>query len=137
MIVVKHSKLIDAFDARPVRKKVQAANYQSLDKAAGSIRLIARRSIRDAPEDKPSPPGKPPRTRGTRRLKQAIVYAVDRVQQVAVIGPSAALIGPAGWAHEHGGLLRGDDYPKRPYMGPAMVKAAPRLPKHWAGVVKN
>lgn len=123
-----------------VKKTVAKANYQNLGHAARSIRTIARRSIRDAPEGKPSPAGKPPRTRadksGKKRLRNAILY--DLVSDVeAVIGPARHLIGLAGAAHEDGGTFRGEDYPARPFMRPALEKAKSQIPKHWSNSVRN
>ena len=43
----------------------------------------------------------------TRLAKTAILYAVDRERQEAVIGPAASVAGTSGYPHEHGGRYRG------------------------------
>jgi hypothetical protein len=98
------------FDAKRVEKAVKDASFKSLGHAAASIRLTARRSIRR--RKKPSSPGAPPHTREG-RLKKAIVYAVERREERAVIGPSYRVVGPVGMAHEFGGKFRGQVYPRR------------------------
>ena len=45
-----------------------------------------------------------------------------------VIGPSFALLGTAGKPHEHAGSFRGDSYPQRPFMGPALAEDIGGLP---------
>lgn len=136
MIGVKVS--IDNYLPR-LQPRIDQANYRALRKAAGTIRLIARRSIREAPQGQASPPGKPPRTRGRKRLRESVLYAVHPAGDEAVIGPSRSMIGPAGAAHEFGGEFRGDDYPARPYMGPALSKAASggKLAAHWRNSIKQ
>ncbi len=116
-----------------VRKRAMRANIESLAHAGGAIRLAARRSIRK--RKGPAPPGQPPHTH-TRKLPRSILYAVDKRRQVVVIGPAVHLLGTAGKAHEHGGRFRGGRYPRRPFMGPALLKVKDRLPKFWAGSVK-
>lgn len=116
-----------------VARRARQGTIKSLGHAGGAIRLAARRSIRK--RKGPAPPGRPPHTH-TRRLPRSILYAVDKRRQVVVIGPAVHLLGTAGKAHEHGGRFRGQRYPKRPFMGPALQKVRKRLPKFWAGSVK-
>jgi len=89
---------------------------RGLFKASAFMRTTARRSIKK--RRRPSPPGSPPSTQ-TRRLRNAIQFHVYRGEGRAVIGPTAQRVGEAGAAHEHGEKFRGDDYPPRPFMGPA------------------
>jgi len=117
-----------------VAKAAAAATYRNLAHAAASIRSIARRSIRTSP--KAAPPGRPPRTRGARRLRNAILYAVERDIGRATIGPDAAIAGDVGGAHEHGGEYRGGYFARRPFIGPALEKARPKLQKQWADSIK-
>jgi len=126
-------KATTQFDATKVLHRVQQANIESLGHAGGAIRLTARRSIRRS--DKPSAPGSPPHTRKG-QIKRAIVYAVEKQKQCVVIGPEYATLGPSGMAHEFGGRFRGQNYPKRPFMGPALMKIQDRLPRMWAGSVR-
>jgi hypothetical protein len=112
-----------------VKRKAQQGNFESLDHAAASIRLIARRSIRK--RQTAAMPGNPPHTRQG-QLKRSIMYAIDKQRGVALIGPSFDLVGTAGKAHEQGGKFRKERYPKRPFMGPALDKVKDRLPSLWA-----
>ena len=121
------------FDRRKVAKASRDGSIKSLGHGAAAIRLVARRSIRR--REGPSAPGKPPHTRKG-QIKRAILYKVENAEQRAVIGPEYSVIGPAAMAHEHGGKFRGEKYEPRPFMGPALVKVAPRLPKKWRGSVR-
>jgi hypothetical protein len=116
-----------------VARKAKRANIESLGHAGGAIRLAAVRGIRK--RKGPAPAGQPPHTH-TRRLPRAIKYAVEKKRQVVVIGPDVESFGTAGKAHEHGGRFRGERYPKRPFMAPALEKTKDRLPKFWAGSVR-
>jgi len=120
-------------DVPKVLRKVRRANIESLGHAGAAIRLTARRSIRRSP--RPSAPGKPPHTRRG-QLRGAILYAVERAQDRVIIGPDYAGIGLSATAHEFGGRYRRGRYPKRPFMGPALEKLRPRLPRMWAGSVR-
>lgn len=99
-------------------------------KQAGYVRIVARRSIR--PRKKASAPGSPPSTQ-TKRLPNSIIFHVFRGQGRAIVGPSASIVGEAGAAHERGELFRGDQYPARPFMFPALVKSTASFPAMFAG----
>lgn len=116
-----------------VKRKAQSANFESLRHAAAALRITARRKIRR--RKRPAPAGSPPHTH-TGRLKRAIRYEVDRAADSALIGPAYDVVGLAGAAHEHGGRYRGDRYPARPFMRPALESLRPRLPRHWAARVR-
>ena len=116
-----------------VVRAANRANFECLTHAAAAIRLTARRSIRRSKRQ--SSPGSPPHTRAG-QLKRAILYAVERQKANAIIGPSAQVVGTSGHAHEFGGRYRKQNYPKRPFMGPALMENLPRLPKFWAASVK-
>jgi phage gpG-like protein len=116
-----------------VKRKAQQGNFKSLGHAAASIRLVARRSIKR--RQTASMPGTPPNTRKG-QLKRAIVYAIDKQRGIATIGPDISVVGPAGKAHEFGGRFRKEQYPKRPFMGPALDKVKDRLPPMWANSVR-
>lgn len=117
-------------NAQAVRKAAYAGVRKSIFAGAGLVRKIARNSIRRS--DKASPPGKPPRTRRG-AMKNAIAFAVETAEgepaQRAIIGPAAMFVGPSGRAHEDGGEFRGETYPDRPFMRPALEAALPRLPE--------
>ena len=44
-----------------------------------------------------------------------------------MIGPRASIVGEAGRAHEFGDEFRGDDYPERAFMWPALEREAPEF----------
>jgi len=116
-----------------VERKAADGSIKALGHAAAAIRLTARRSIKRSPTY--SDPGVPPHTRRG-LLREAILYAVEKDAQVAVIGPAYDFVGVSGSAHEFGGRFRGDDYPARPFMGPALEAIRPRLPGFWAASVR-
>ena len=121
------------FDAKGVQRKANDGSIKALGHAAGAIRLTARRSIKRSPAY--SDPGTPPHTRRG-LLREAILYAVEKDAQRALIGPTYEMAGTSGSAHEFGGRYRGDEYPKRSFMGPALEAIRPRLPSFWAASVK-
>jgi len=127
------AKVKAKFDAGKVKKAAKAGSITSLAHAGAAIRLTARRSIRKSA--KPSAAGTPPHTRRG-RLRNAIKYTVVKDRAAVLIGPDADVAGPSGRAHEFGGRFRGEQYPRRPFMGPALEKVKPRLPSFWAGSVK-
>jgi hypothetical protein len=120
------------FNHKKLLTKARQGNITSLGHAAAAIRLTARRSI--LKRKNPSLPGQPPHTQ-TRRIKDAILYDVDKTRQSAIIGPSRDIIGMAGRAHEMGGRYYGRRYPPRPYMQPALEKLKDRLAMFWAGSI--
>lgn len=123
-------------DVKKIRRRVDQGNFRSLAHAAATIRLVARRSIRQRKDPKlHSPIGSPPFTH-TKRLRNAIMYAVDRFRTRAVIGPAKRIVGTSGAAHEFGGEYKGRRYPKRPFMGPALMKVRHRLPRKWRNSVR-
>ena len=115
-----------------LRKKAKQGNITSLGHAGAAIRLTARRSIRR--RKKASLEGTPPNTRRG-QLKRAIVYSVEKNRGLVVIGPQKDVVGTAGKAHEFGGRYRREQYPKRPFMGPALAKVKDRLPPMWANSI--
>ena len=120
-------------DIPKVLRKIRRANIENLGHAGASIRLTAKHSIKKRPG--PSAPGTPPHTRHG-QLPKAILYAVERRRARVVIGPDVMKVGRSAMAHEFGGRYRKDRYARRPFMGPALEKLAPRLPRHWAGSVR-
>ena len=120
-------------DIPKVLRKIRRANIENLGHAGGAIRLAAKHSIKKSPE--PSAPGTPPHTRHG-QLPGSILYAVEKRKQRVVIGPDYMKVGRVATAHEFGGRYRKERYRRRPFMGPALEKVRPRLPRHWAGSVK-
>ena len=120
-------------DIPKVIRKARKANIENLAHAGAAIRLTARRSIRKG--KKASPAGSPPHTRRG-LIRRAILYAVEKERERVVVGPSYTKVGPAAQPHEHGGRFRRRRYKPRPFMGPALVKTKPRLPRKWAGSIR-
>jgi hypothetical protein len=121
------------FHAEKVAAAARRGNFKSLGHAAAAIRLTARRSIR--PSRRASAPGRPPHTRRG-LMKRAILYAVEPEGTSAVVGPDAAFVGGSAQPHEFGGRYKGQEYPRRPFMGPALEQVRDRLPRHWAASVR-
>lgn len=132
-------------DSPPVRK----AKFRNFAHAAAAIRRDARQSLKRAPKEQRrrarrrggkivrragqsgSQPGSPPHTRG--RLKAAIVF--DATERGAVIGPRASVVGESASAHEFGGSFKGQEFPERPFMGPALNRNLSRFADSWAGSI--
>ena len=89
------------FDAGAVNAAVKRGNVSSLGQAGAYVRGIAMRSIKVDPNSAPA--GHQPYTREG-RLKKGIVYAVERANDAAVIGPTASEVGLIGHTHEFGGV---------------------------------
>lgn len=133
-----------------VLRKVQYATAQNLAKAGALIRAVARASIlkknRKAKRRKKrggavtarssrnaSKPGTPPHTRRG-RLRNAIVFDVENGN--VVIGPTANLMDASAEPHEYGGMYKGEMYPARPFMGPALERVRDRLPSFWKDSIR-
>lgn len=125
-------------------KEANRAAFKNVSHAAATIRKDVLQSIRMS--DEPSRPGTPPNTRlrFTRKgkvrkgaIQAAVVYAADRSgdDPFAMIGPRHSVLGEAGAAHEFGGMFRGDDYPERPFMGPALDRNLDRFGESFRGSI--
>lgn len=133
-------KIVD--ETRKVTQATERAKYRNVRHAAASIRKEAIASIKPAPKGErrrarrrkgkivararhaSSPPGSPPYTnRG--QLKRAIIYAADK--DTAIIGPRYSAVAASSQAHEFGGTYKGQQYPERPFMGPALEKNLDRF----------
>jgi len=115
-----------------VEAEVRKANYRNLGHAAASIRKFAAGLIKRG--KRASDKGTPPRTRRG-LLRRALRWAVEHRGQgdeTAVVGPRASMVGTAAAAHEHGGTYKGEDYPQRPFMGPALEANLDRFADEWA-----
>lgn len=117
-------------DLAKVEKAAQKAMFRNLGHAAASISKSAKESIEQS--SAPAPAGHPPHTR-RKLLRKAIQFKVDPTR--AVIGPRQSVAGVSGKAHEFGGRFRGDVYPERPFMAPALEKATPRFAGSFAGSI--
>jgi phage gpG-like protein len=125
-----------------VAKQLQKASVRLVGHAAASLRKRAIESIK--PAEGASPPGQPPHTRPGKvsrktgkarpgQLQRAIVYAHDKRANTAVIGPRASVVGESAAAHEFGGEFRGEDYPERPFMTPALEETEETFGNSFAG----
>ena len=121
------------FDERRIIVAVQNGNMTALRRAGAYIRKAARNQV--SASEKASMPGTPPHTRRG-LLKRSLLFGAEKNRMAVVIGPAKKFIGISMTAHEFGGMYRRRKYPKRPLMGPALVKTAPALPKLWAESVK-
>ena len=126
-------KVTSRMDVQKILRRSKRGQINSLGRASALVRTIASRSIRSS--KKSAPEGRPPHTQ-TKRLRRGIVFAVEKSKGRSVIGPSHDFVGQSGMAHEFGGKYRNEKYPKRPFMHPALQKATPQLPRHWAGMLK-
>jgi phage gpG-like protein len=91
-----------------------------------------KRKVVSRAHHRPSPPGSPPFT-AQGLLSRAILFAAD--QSGAVIGPAESVAGTVGQAHEFGGDYKGNNYPERPFMYPALERGTPRFAGEWAGSI--
>lgn len=131
------------FFPTPIIERAKDAGFRNTGHAAASIRKTAIESMEEA--EGPSPPGEPPHThtsgvtrKGRKRpgvLPKSITFDNDRESQTALIGPRFSVVGLAGEAHEFGGEFRGDDYPERPFMEPALMQNIDRFASDWAGSI--
>jgi len=124
-----------------VARAARAASYRLVEKAAFAIRTTASESVK--PGAGPSTPGSPPHTHTQKltkkgkvrkgRLPKAIVYYAKRGE--AWIGPAKSLIGEVGATHEFGERRFGQEYPERPFMGPALKKNVETFAGSFAGSI--
>ncbi|MGE4300671.1 MAG: hypothetical protein AB7F40_03605 [Victivallaceae bacterium] len=121
------------FDDAEVISKVKKGSLKALRSAGAYVRKSARNVV--SRSSKASSPGTSPHTRRG-LLKRSILFGVENNRMAVVIGPAKTFIGISMTAHEFGGIYRRRKYPRRPLMGPTLVKTAPALPKLWADSVK-
>lgn len=116
---------------RKVFEEAEKAAFRNFQHAAASISKDAKASIKTSAD--PSDPGEPPHTRRRVFLRRAIRYAANK--DGAIIGPLASVVGLSAEAHEFGGRYKGNEYPERPFMGPALERAIPRFAGSWQGSI--
>ena len=127
-----------------VEKAAADATFKNIGHAAATIRKDDIASIIAAPG--PSDPGTPPHTRaavvrsgknkGKQRkgqLQRAIAY--DVTKDSAIIGARFSVVGTSDEAHEFGGEYKGEFYPARPSIGPALDKNTSRFADSFAGSI--
>ena len=142
------------FDRPKVRRAVDRAKRRALSRAGAFIRQRARTSIRK--RKGVSLPGQPPRSHEG-SLRRLILFGFDRASDSVVVGPARLnRPGEAPSTLEFGGratVTRRRTRPRkdgkrviesrrvriaaRPYMGPALQKELPNIPKAWANSVRG
>ncbi len=108
------------------------ASFKNLGHAVATIRKDAQASIDISAE--PSKPGTPPNSRDG-KLARAIVFDVDKANDIAIVGPRESVVGDAGAAHEHGEQLGNTDFPERDFMEPALERNLSRFGESFAGSI--
>lgn len=81
---------------------------------------------------KPSPAGSAPGT-ATGRLRRSIFFEADDRAKSFFVGPRASTADQVAKAHEFGGNYKGQSYPARPFMKPALDKNLHRLGGQFTG----
>ncbi|MBK8915048.1 MAG: hypothetical protein IPM64_10700 [Phycisphaerales bacterium] len=134
------------FDRRTVVRAVDKAKRAVLSKAGAFIRTTAKHSIRTRKGS--APPGKPPHSHEG-SLRRLIFFGYDRGSDSVVVGPVGFRTSTAPNVLEFGSqatlvrrrrgrlVRQRARYEPRPFMGPALQKEAPKLPKLWAGSVRG
>lgn len=114
-----------------VQRAANDAARRNVTRTAFLIFQTARASVVRAAG--PSAPGQPPHTHRGNWLRRAIRYASERVS--AVIGTAHSILGEAGSPHEHGGDFRGQVFPQRSFMAPALDKNLDVFANSWSGSI--
>ncbi|MBP9024757.1 MAG: hypothetical protein KBH81_01275 [Phycisphaerae bacterium] len=134
------------FDKQTVLRAVDKAKRAVLSKAGAFIRTTAKHSIRTKKGSAPA--GQPPHSHEG-SLRRLIYFGYDPGSASVVIGPLGFRKSTAPNVLEFGGKTevrrrrRGKIVKTRaiiqehPYMGPALQKERPNLPKRWAGSVRG
>lgn len=139
------------FDRPKVTRAVDRAQRRALSKAGAFIRQRARTSMRRRRGS--APPGQPPNAHEG-SLRRLLLFGYDRASDSVVVGPVGFRRGGAPSTLEFGGRAtvtrrrtRRDGkrvieskrvrIATRPYMGPALTKELPNIPKAWANSVRG
>lgn len=139
------------FDRPKVLRAVGAARRKVLSKAGAFIRQRARTSMR--PRKGSAPPGAPPNVHEG-SLRRLLFFAYDPRADSVVVGPVGFRRSEAPRTLEFGGRatvarrrLQKDGsrtvrtrrvrIEARPYMGPALRKERPNIPRAWANSVRG
>ena len=134
------------FDRAKVQRAVGKARRAVLSRAGAFIRQTAKTSIRK--RKKSSPPGKPPSSH-MGLLRKFIFFGYDERSDSVVIGPVGFRKSNAPEVLEQGGVATVTRFRRgkverrrvriaaRPFMGPALKKETPKLPKLWRNSVRG
>jgi len=139
------------FDAPKVKRAVNRAKRRALSRAGAFIRTRARTSMRRRRGS--AQPGKPPHAHEG-SLRRLILFAYDPSVDSVVVGPLGFRNSAIPGTLEFGGtetvtrrrtLKSGKrvieskrvSIAARPYMGPALKKELPNIPRQWANSVRG
>lgn len=152
------------FDRKAVVDRIEKKTRKYLALVGYKIRREARKSMRKVrPGGRPSPPGKPPRSR-VGYLRDFLYFSYDPTRKTVVVGPALLPGGEKNPTipelHEFGGAVtrvvyeeagwrtvggrpqkkfqqvrRRLRYPARPYMQPAFKKIQPDMPRLWKEIL--
>ena len=135
------------FDRPKVQRAVDKAKRAVLSRAGAFIRQTAKQSMRHRKGS--APPGRPPYVHAG-HLRRLIFFGYDANSESVVIGPLGFRRSDAPNVLEFGGATvverrrrrgrrerRKVRIARRPYMGPALEKERPKLPKLWANSVRG
>lgn len=130
--MVEFDVKLERFRDKETGAFVSGKMFKNIIHAAASISKDAKRSIKRSAT--PGRPGSPPTTRRG-LLRRAIRFSANRQKQTAVIGPQASQVDQAATAHEFGGSYKGQDFPARPFMRPALERNLHRLGGQFTGSI--
>lgn len=104
---------------RAMQKRVDKGIFETLEHTAAAVRLTAFRLIfkRKGPSPKGTPIYSP---EGKAKRPGAILFFVSDSEDFSVVGFSEGMMADSMRPHEHGGEYRGQTFPARPTMGPAL-----------------
>jgi len=134
------------FDRERVLRAVNRAKRAVLSKAGAFIRTTARHSIRKRKGT--SKPGQPPFSHEG-SLRRLILFGYDQAAESVVVGPVGFKGSKAPNVLEFGGTTEAPRYwrkrlrkkririRQRRFMGPALEKERPKLPRLWANSVRG
>lgn len=134
------------FDQKRVLRAVDKAKRAVLSRAGAFIRQTARNLIRKRKSS--APPGQPPSSHEG-SLRRLIYFGYDPASDSVVVGPVGFRNSPAPHALEYGGKTEVKrrrcgkvvrtrvTIEQRAFMGPALEKERPSLPKRWANSVRG
>ncbi len=132
MIIAKLERLVWNTDRLQRAEERMAA--RGLFKASAFVRKVAKQNFIGKSKKKRKKTTKKRKVQSpTGKLRQSILFFVDRDRRQAVVGPSAKIVGDSGAAHEFGGQYKGGHFEKRAFMGPALEKSSDRIAGFFAG----
>lgn len=119
-------------ETKKVVDATKKAAFRNIPHALAGIRRTAMQLIERSPEA--SEPGEPPHTRRG-QYDRALRFAYEKEKESGVVGLAFSIAGESGSAHEHGGEYKGQMFPERPFMAPALEANLPRFVEGWQGTI--